>query len=281
MGDGEGRGAVKSTGDTDEVVVLPSPPSRAVVGVAPGDGHGHLVRGHRGRFIVVIALLGVFLLFTNTGRGLIAPTVERLRLAAPSVFGDGGYTFSNTSGGQPVTFSSCRPVRVVINDTLRPKGAYGLVEQAVAEASRASGLTLTIVGSTDEAPDPNRALEQGRYGLGWAPVLISWTTPDVIPELKGLPDARGGPRGITETSTGRTYYVTGQVYLDTPALEDLLRQGRTDEVRATVMHELGHVLGLGHVVSPYELMSGHNFGLTRYGPGDLAGLARLGHGPCI
>jgi len=251
--------------------------------VGDGDVHHVRVRRRRGRLILIlIAVAGMFLLFTNTGRAITAPTVVRLRLEAPAFFGDGDYRFSNTTpGGDPVTFSSCRPIRVVINDALRPAGARGLVEQAVAEASNASGLTMTVVGSSDERPDPDRALAQGRYGGGWAPVLVSWTTPEVIPELEGRPDARGGPRGILDRSTGRSYYVTGQVYLDTPDLADLLRQGRGDEVRATIMHELGHVLGLDHVGSPYELMSEHNYGLTRYGPGDLAGLARLGHGPCI
>lgn len=224
----------------------------------------------------------MFLSFTDSGHGLIAPTVVRLRLAAPAIFGHGSYSFENTTAsGEPVTFSSCRLIRVVVNDALRPEGAEGLVEQAVVEASNASGLPMTVVGTTDESPDPNRALQQPRYGPGWAPVLISWTTPEVIPELAGSPVARGGPRGVTDAATGRPYYVTGQVYLDTPAMEEMLRQGRPSDVRATVMHELGHVLGLGHVDSPYELMNGTADRLTQYGAGDLAGLARLGHGPCI
>lgn len=224
----------------------------------------------------------MLLLFTTgIGQSLIAPTVVRLRLAAPGIFGHGEYKFSDVRAGEPVTFSSCRALRIVINDKLRPDGAYGLVEQAVTKASEASGLTMTVIGSTDEAPNPNRAAQQGRYGLGWAPILISWTTPEAIPALAGDPIGRGGPRGVTETATGRSYYVTGQIYLDTPALARYLRLGMEDKVRAVVMHELGHVLGLAHVGSPYELMSKHNHGLTRYGPGDLAGLARLGHGPCV
>jgi hypothetical protein len=231
---------------------------------------------------VVAALLSFFVLFfTSPGHELIAPTVVRLRLAAPGVFGHGEYKFSQTVNGEPVTFSSCRTLRIVINDKLRPAAAYGLVEEAVAEVSKASGLTMTVIGPTDEVSNPNRASQQGRYGLGWAPILIGWTTPEVIPQLAGNPIGRGGPRGVTETATRQSYYVTGQVYLDTPALERLLRRGHKDQVRAVIMHELGHVLGLAHVGSPYELMSSHNYGLTRFGPGDLAGLARLGKGPCV
>jgi len=231
--------------------------------------------------MVVTALLVVFSLFvTDTGRSFVAPTVVRLRLAAPSVFGDGEYAFLHTSDGQPMTFSSCGPLRIVINEALRPIDAVGLVEEAVEEASKASGLPMEIVGRTNEAPGPNRAPEQVRYGPGWAPILIAWTSPEVIPELEGDALGRGGPRSITKTSTGGGYYVTGQVHLDSPKLKDMLGQGRSDEVRAVIMHELAHVLGLAHVNSPFELMYERNLGLTQYGPGDHQGLARLGRAAC-
>jgi hypothetical protein len=234
------------------------------------------------RKLSVAALLLLALSFTNTGKALVAPTFTDLRLAAPGIFGDGEYAFSLETAGQPVTFSSCDPIRIVVNDALQPPGADGLVEEAVTEVSRASGLSLTITGSTSEVPNPDRALEQPRYGFGWAPVLIAWTTPEVIPELAGDPIGRGGPRGVTYTASGVRVYVTGHVFLDTPALSSLLaRGGHRAAVRATVMHELGHVLGLDHVGSPFELMSEGNYGLTRFGPGDLAGLRKLGTGPCV
>lgn len=221
------------------------------------------------------------LCITDTGRGFVAPTVVRLRLAAPSVFGDGEYAFLHeTSAGQPMTFNTCGPLRVVINEASRPIDAVGLVEEAVEEVSEASGLAMEIVGRTNEAPGLNRPVEQARYGPGWAPILIAWTDPDVIPGLEGGVIGLGGPRSLINRTTGDSYYVSGQVALDSPDVKEMLADGQSDEARSVIMHELAHVLGLGHVNSPFELMYKRNLGLGQLGPGDREGLARLGRAAC-
>jgi hypothetical protein len=43
-----------------------------------------------------------------------------------------------------------------------------------------------------------------------------------------------------------------------------------------LLHELGHVMGLGHVPAIGELMQAAGGGVTDLGPGDLEGLRRLG-----
>jgi predicted Zn-dependent protease len=65
--------------------------------------------------------------------------------------------------------------------------------------------------------------------------------------------------------------------------EFALLAGQTDGtplMRAIVLHELGHVVGLAHVDDPRELMYGDNVGLLDFGAGDRAGLARVGSGSC-
>ena len=47
-----------------------------------------------------------------------------------------------------------------------------------------------------------------------------------------------------------------------------------------IAHELAHVVGLGHVSEPMELMFGDNSGQVELGPGDREGLARVGSVPC-
>lgn len=43
-----------------------------------------------------------------------------------------------------------------------------------------------------------------------------------------------------------------------------------------LMHEIGHIIGLGHVIAASEVMYHRVQDRTEWGPGDRAGLARLG-----
>ena len=49
-----------------------------------------------------------------------------------------------------------------------------------------------------------------------------------------------------------------------------------------LLHELGHLVGLGHVADPYQVMYDTNaYPLPSYRSGDLRGLAKLGLGRCF
>lgn len=213
-------------------------------------------------------------------------TVEGASDAARDGASDGaGYAVLETdeTTGAPITYSPCRPVPYVTNLAGAPDGVEELVEQAVAVIAADTGLTFTDEGPTDEAPDPEREAQLAAYGDdAWAPVLIAWTDDEAIPDLAGDTVGLAGSQAYTDAQ-GRSAYVSGDVMLDGPDLSDIL-EGPDGEaqVRAVVLHELGHLVGLDHVDDPTQLMFAEdNPEVTEPAAGDLAGLAAMGAGPCV
>ena len=195
--------------------------------------------------------------------------------------GDGSYAFLHHQPGDPstpVTFSSCKPVRVEINldGVRRPELVKRMVLSAMGEVSAASGLQLQYVGPTTRRPvwrDPTLTVEGGAW-----PVLVAFATPAELPEMRWALGRGGG----TPYPVGDVYaFVTGVVVLETDYFNGLPGRYRgVEHGRATVMHELGHLLGLDHVRDGGELMNEKGHGTTELGPGDRRGLALLGKGPC-
>jgi hypothetical protein len=195
---------------------------------------------------------------------------------------DNDYTFTRTEDGAPVRYDPCEAIHYVIREANAPAGGDKMIHDAVAKTARATGLVFVYDGTTTEPPAADRAKYQpGRYGDRWAPVLISWTTPDEMPSFIGDVAGFGGSSPV-QAGQAPWVYVSGQVQLDGPAARKLIDQGSSAEVEAILLHEVGHVVGLGHSASKDELMYRSTDGtVTDFGPGDLAGLALLGSGPCV
>lgn len=213
-------------------------------------------------------------------------TADGIRLDSPLgtppevVAGAGSFEYMLTQRGseRPVAYDPCDPVEYLVNDRVAPVGADELVSSAVDEISAATGLVFRPVGTTDDLPRQKPdALVPRRE-----PVLIAWTTPDVVPDLAGRVAGVGGSTARGDEYAGALRYVTGMVALDAPQLaEVLLRPMGREQVRAIVLHELGHLVGLDHVGDPGELMYEDNVGRLDLGPGDREGLAALGSGRCF
>lgn len=185
--------------------------------------------------------------------------------------------------GQPfVAYDPCRPVHYVVRPDLAPPGTDQLIREAVSAVSAASGLQFVYDGPTAEAPTKDReAYQPDRYGKKWAPILIAWSTPEEAPDLAGRIAGTGGSASIQ--IPGEPYvYISGQVQLDAPDLTETLSFPNGPAlVRAVIMHELAHVVGLYHVNDSTQLMYEDNSGQLDYGAGDRAGLALLGTGKCV
>ncbi|GGK91961.1 hypothetical protein Ppa06_69480 [Planomonospora parontospora subsp. parontospora] len=191
-----------------------------------------------------------------------------------------GYSFLHTrDNGEPVRWSTCEPIGYVVRQKGRPEGAGRLLEESVSRISEATGLEFSHEGATDEAPSDGRKLYQpDRYGDRWAPVLIAYSHPGEYARLNGQAAGYGGPAYV-RVGNGTPRYVSGMVVLDT---EQMTSMGGDDAIRAVMMHELAHLVGLGHVDDSGQLMHPIQYGrkVTTLQEGDLAGLEVVGAGRC-
>lgn len=216
---------------------------------------------------LIVLVSGVVLAFGGEGSRGTEP--DGGGAGSPTSF---AFLYVQADRTTPVTYSSCGPIRFEVNPRTMPSGAEGVVEEAIARIAEVSGLELVVSGTTARVP--------GLVTMSRAPILVAWTDPDEFPRLDG--EVAGAARSVSAPAGSAEVFVTGQVALDGPDAAMMLAGGPRgrDLVRALVMHELGHVLGLDHVDDPSQLMHHDNVGVLDLQAGDRAGLARLGQGPC-
>ncbi|MFH5880171.1 peptidase M10A and M12B matrixin and adamalysin [Arthrobacter sp. NA-172] len=128
------------------------------------------------------------------------------------------YKFLATNAdGTPVGYSPCRPLHYVVNAALAPAGSAGLINDAIAKIAAATGLKFIDDGTSTENPSEKRKPYQpALYGDRWAPLLISWTTPEAAPALAGTVIGTGGST-MYSFGTGPKSYVTGSLAPGCPA----------------------------------------------------------------
>lgn len=257
-------------------------------GVAQGVSHPQVVRDALG---TVADATGVHLpgrLPAPEDRDFPTPGVEapaRL-LAAPLVpSSDATFAFNHTDTAPdgaaiPVSWSPCRPLTYVVDPAGAPPDFAERVRAVAHEVEAASGLVLADDGTTTEpATLPRAAFQHARYGDRWAPVLVRFADETATPALAGGVAGVAGQTMSTDPTTGTRHLVSGAVFLDTELLSWPDHDGEPAYL-GTLRHEFGHLVGLGHVDDPTQLMHPVNQGQGAFQAGDLAGLAALGRGPC-
>jgi hypothetical protein len=227
----------------------------------------------RRRFPVWVVAVCV-LLALSLGALAVAPLFE----GTASTEGPGFQFLDRTDEGVPTRWNPCQPIRYVVNASLAPQGSIADVHEAVRRISAATGIVFEYEGPTDEEATIYREIFQPeRYGDRWAPVLIAWADPDDsdIPFERDDHVAAGVAVPRIPSPRFEDVYVSGWLALnaDDPNLPGFDHAGQQGPV---ILHELGHLMGLGHVETVGELMHPSGGGVVDFGEGDLEGLKQLG-----
>lgn len=181
--------------------------------------------------------------------------------------GGEGYTYlATTTDGAPVTWRCEALIEVEVNPRGAPEGYAELVASAFETLNAATSFTFEAVGETDD---------RQFFDRGPGPVLLGWADEEEVPQLAGPVAGLGGASYLSGPGGARS--VGGLVVLDTDLPRGWFR-GVDEE--SVLVHELLHVLGLGHAEEGDQLMAAEHRGQTELGAGDLAGLAALEQAAC-
>jgi hypothetical protein len=199
------------------------------------------------------------------------------------------FTFVKADNCTPVRWDPCQPVHYVVNPAEAPPGGVADVEEAFRRLAGATGIEFVNDGVTDEVARRGPYVEE-RYPGRWAPILVAWSR-------------RSGDRaGVEVVGSGFPYrvqdaLVSGALNLNADAVTDRARNtplasgfapapgfGAIGADGVTwgrvILHELAHVMGLGHTKDRDQLMYPDTAEQTARTPdfraGDREGLRLLG-----
>ncbi len=217
---------------------------------------------------------------------LLAPGVLALVALVPWSDGTPVYAFLDRRyDGEPFRWEPCRPIHYEVNLTHAPVTALADVTEAVVRVSRGSGIRFVFDGPTDRTPEEQQASDyRDPQSLDVRPVLIAWLPSASFGEYADPEQTLGIGYAVPASGNEFWVYETGLVVINADAP---LHPGFTDPyaLGPVLMHELGHVLGLGHVADGGQIMwSADEPGselfpvanVTDWGEGDLAGLEKVG-----
>lgn len=169
-------------------------------------------------------------------------------LDLPFRHGGSGVRHHAHGATQTVTWRDCEPISVVLGDRNLDPAKEALLRESLAVLASASGLSFKIVGTTGEVPQIDWALSGPKMpGSSYPPVYVGWVHRDetnILRDEKVLGSAVANPA----VKNSVRQLVTGAVVFNDSLYRSLdASNGPGETQRNLVLHELGHLLGLGHV----------------------------------
>lgn len=180
------------------------------------------------------------------------------------------------SDGGPMRWNPCEPIHYVVNPTGAPEGSVEDVHEAVLRISAATGVKFVYDGSTDEILTGLRGPRVVRsYPDRWAPILVAWVDPSRSDMRFEKRDRMVAGMAHVIPGANSEVWVSGWIAMnrDDPNPPGWASPGDQGPI---LLHEFGHIMGLGHVKKPSELMHPAGGWMTDLGPGDREGLRELG-----
>ncbi|HEY2803570.1 MAG TPA: hypothetical protein VGJ67_06590 [Actinomycetota bacterium] len=248
---------------------IPPPPA------PPGAIFGPPARSSRAFRGPWIAGLMVLVLVGAIGASVVAPILA-------SSARSGEFTFlERRADGSPVRWDPCRPIHFETDLAGAPQNEFADVQEALRRVTVATHIRFVYDGPTNAMPagvaHSHRVTTPP--GENAPPVLIAWLDQEQWREVGGTDKQVALALPIRESDG--FYYDTGFVAVN--GGQHLLSGfGIGPTWGPVILHELGHIMGLGHVAATDELMNAQeNPIVTDFGKGDLEGLKILGrHGTC-
>ncbi len=232
--------------------------------------------------VIVPVSIGGFSFYTQSGANLIVDIsgwytgTELATVLPPSVPLTGvtgppatqPFTFSGTSSrGGPLRWNPCQAIRYVVNLGGYDPSSRAMINEAVERLQAATGLPFVPEGDTTFMPTVANPTPGAAVNGDLVIALSDSVQSDLVPG----------------TIVGRTDISFTSVIVKASVVVDMGDVGTRPEWSSTgagpvLLHELGHAVGLGHVVDATQLMNAiaSPGGPTTYGAGDLTGLWQVG-----